>query len=817
MRKALAALLAAALALALFCSCTGPWAEPEPTETAPTPVPTERATEAPAVTPDPEAGERMSFNICSSSLPACWSAFSARNEDEELICSLISPPLVYRQVADAEEGGWQWAFGLAESVKDVTSTHRSDLLMYSVNTNGFVPTAVSQGCVYEVKLRGGLCWENGECITAEDVVASLRLLLEPSARLAAAAEFCAADAAPAGCERYYLSQREDKLLPVAAAGFRSNASAIASKRKVMIDVWELGGLRGAVNAAGEECARWLPINDTEAYFAVGGPEEGVSAKALWDEYSAELEVGAELEYCCEVLVENYSRGVSFEDAVGVYVTGELTFNYVCPRKVELDVFLDSLARIRLVYEPYYVRAAETDELDIPFGYCTNDTNTMSCGPYRVTGYERGRSVTLSRNPDWYGWSVASDGSPYAFTDYLVSGVRLQRYAATELTFTQAAYEEASALLESGEAELLRPTAEEAKRYSGSGKLVSDASLSTLLLIVDPDAESLAVLDAEKGNKNSVVLSDPDFRRAMTLAFDRTSICAEVGGRPELGLIASGCLADPNEGVVYRETEAAKLALCALYGVSYGPSERYKDLDSAAASLTGFDRQAAHELMKSAGERLIEEGVYEAEAPIHIRVLCPHTAPTANETKLIATLERYLNIAAAGTPIGKIKLEAAGGTDRGTTPVIAGEFALGLSFFDGSEPFLAIRRAADPDLFPSNNLFRGAQTALLTIKKRGNDVILSWKDWAARLSGSGRYASEKLDSRVALLASMEQNLLESCVCIPLLTTVERSIMTDKARPLINAYSPLYGRGGFELMTFNYTDAEWAQMHLPDYSE
>ena len=817
MKRALAALLAAALALALFCSCIGPWKEPEPTEPAPTePVATEPA-DSPRVTPDPDAGERMSFNICSEALPACWSAFAARNEDEELICQLISPPLVYRQVADAEEGGFQWAFGLAESVRDVTAAYKTDLTRFSVNTNGFVPTAVSQGCVYEVRLRKDLYWENGERITAQDVVESVKLLLEPAAKLASAAEFCAADAAPAGCERYYLSLREDKMLPVAAAGFRSNASAIASGRKVMIDVWELGGLRGAVNAGGGECPRWLPIGDTEAYFIPSGPEEGVSAKALWDEYSAQLEIGAPLEGCCEVLVENASRGVSFEEAVGVYATGELTFNYVCPRRVDLSVFLDSLERIRLVYAPYYVRASETDELDIPFGYCTNDTNTMSCGPYRITGYERGRSIRLSRDPNWYGWSVGADGAPLAFTEYLVSGERLTRYAATELTFTQAAYEEATALLESGEAEFMRPTAEEARRYSGSGTLVGDPSLSTLMLLVDPDAASLAVLDAQKGNKNSVVLSDPDFRRAMTLAFDRTSICAEVGGRPELGLIASGCLADPDEGVVYRDTEAAKLALCALYGVSYGPSERYKDLDSAAASLTGFDRQAAHELMKSAGERLIADGLYEAEAPVRIRVLCLHTAPTANETKLIGTLEHYLNIAAAGTPIGKIKLEPVGGTDRGTTPVIAGEFALGLSLFDGSEPFLAIRRAVDPDLFPSSNLFRGAQTALLTIKKRGSDVILSWKDWAARLSGSGRYASEKLDSRLTLLASMEQNLLDSCVCIPLLTTVQRSIITDKARPLLDTYSSLYGRGGFELMTFNYTDAEWAEMHLPDDSE
>ena len=255
MKRALALIIAAALALALFCSCS--FVTPEPSPTAPPSAASEEPeqTAAPRASADPEAGERMSFTVASEALPACWSVFSPRSEDEELIASLISPPLVYSQLSDAETGEYGWAFGLAESVRDVTPVNREDITRFSVNTNGFRPTAVSQGVVFEVKLRDGICWENGERITADDVIGSLKLLLDPSRRSAAAADLCASDAAPAGCERYYLSQQEDRLLPVAAAGFRSNASAIASGRSVMIDAWALGGLKGALDKDGGDSGK----------------------------------------------------------------------------------------------------------------------------------------------------------------------------------------------------------------------------------------------------------------------------------------------------------------------------------------------------------------------------------------------------------------------------------------------------------------------------------------------------------------------------------------------------------------------------------
>lgn len=807
MKRALALIIAAALALALFCSCS--FVTPEPSPTAPPSVASEEPeqTAAPRASADPEAGERMSFTVASEALPACWSVFSPRSEDEELIASLISPPLVYSQLSDAETGEYGWAFGLAESVRDVTPVNREDITRFSVNTNGFRPTAVSQGVVFEVKLRDGLCWENGERITADDIIGSLKLLLDPSRRSAAAADLCASDAAPAGCERYYLSQREDRLLPVAAAGFRSNASAIASGRSVMIDAWALGGLKGALDKDGGECPRWLGIKDETRYFTAEGPEEGLSAKELWEANSHALEIGAELESCCAVLMENRYRGARFEDVVGLYKTGEMTFNYVCPRKVGMDAFLDSLSKLRLVYIPYYLKAGETNELDIPFGYCTNDSNTMSCGPYRISGFELGKRIELSRSAAWFGWEAGDDGSPYSFTEYLVSGERLERYASTELVFTAAPFEEASALLEGGEAELIRPNTEEARRYAGSGRLETFETGETLLLLIDPEYEELARMDAGMGNRNSIVLSDPAFRHAVSLAIDRASVCREAGGRPELGLFASNCKADASSGLLYRESAAAKQALCALYGVKYGEGERFAELDPAAASITGFDRTAAHELMKTAFERLTQGGLYEKGDPIRIRVLCTHTAPTAGDKKLVETLANYLNIAAAGTGFGRIRLEAVGGTGRGSAPVIGGEFALGLYLFDGSDPFTAIRHAFDPYLFPSEILAKGPQLRLHSVRTRGGDVILSLQEWASRLSGAGRNASDGLESKLALLASMEQALLESHTCIPLCSVVSRNVISAKAHPLIAAADPFFGGGGFELMVYDYTDEQW----------
>ena len=63
---------------------------------------------------------------------------------------------------------------------------------------------------------------------------------------------------------------------------------------------------------------------------------------------------------------------------------------------------------------------------------------------------------------------------------------------------------------------------------------------------------------------------------------------------------------------YREYDAAKAALCQVYGIEYGEGKDFADLDEAYDALTGYDLDAARKLFDEAydmaeAQGLIHEG------------------------------------------------------------------------------------------------------------------------------------------------------------------------------------------------------------------
>ncbi|MBR3382965.1 MAG: hypothetical protein IKG85_08030 [Clostridia bacterium] len=793
MKRYAALALAALMALALFVSCgrreDGP---------APTAEPTALPTAAPREPIDMDAGERYTFTVVSPELPSCWSALSERNADEELVCRLTCPPLVEAQVLDAEDGTFQWVLRLVNSVRDVTASHREDISAYGAETDGAAPEETLGGFVFEVRLRSDICWQNGRSLNADDVIRTFELMLDPAAALPIGAELCALPAAPAGAESYYLSQREARFVPVSALGFRSNAGAIAAGHTPYIDVHALGGLEGAVSETGAPCPRWAAFDDVTPYHIEGSDAPAVTPAELWNEYRRKLEIGFELEALCALRVEKGRTDAAFAGTVGVYKTGDYSFNYVCSGKADRKSLFRALSLIRPVYAPYYTRAGETDELDVPRGYCTNGKNTMSCGPYVIDSFERGSSLTLTRNPLWYGWRKAADGSAYAITDYSVSGERLICWQATSVVFKTASAEEAFAALAYGSADAVRP-------YPGSAGSAAKGRLSeptdgVLTFVVNTDEEALTALDG-KQNSGSILLSQMSFRRAMSLALDRAAIASELGGTPELGLIGSASLTEgyAYPPAYYRSTEEAKRAIAEAYAPQAGEEA------SETIPLTGFDRQTARALMEQAAEELIGRGLYREEQPVTVSVAC--RGGYAADAACVELTQYYLNVAAAGTKLGHIELIPVAVPEEGTRAVFGGEFAMCLTLVKWGGPAEFLRRAFDPDLFPGENLVPDPAGTLIEMRQEGRFVKISCEQWALRLGPGGSLASSRQEVKLGVCAGIEARLLGEYSCIPVVSPSGGVYPGEKAGFLLPGYSPYFGRGGFELMRFRFSDAEW----------
>ena len=101
------------------------------------------------------------------------------------------------------------------------------------------------------------------------------------------------------------------------------------------------------------------------------------------------------------------------------------------------------------------------------------------------------------------------------------------------------------------------------------------------------------------------------------------------------------------------------------------------------------------------------------------------------------------------------------------------------------------------------------TETLTMNINGEDVTMTWKDWSNSMSGTGAYAKADPEVKLAVLSGMEMNYLKKYYRIPLATSTVCTLLAFKLDNYTPDYNFAYGWGGFELMQYNYNDAEWAE--------
>ena len=120
-------------------------------------------------------------------------------------------------------------------------------------------------------------------------------------------------------------------------------------------------------------------------------------------------------------------------------------------------------------------------------------------------------------------------------------------------------------------------------------------------------------NAQKSGVNKTILANDDFRKALSVAFDKAQFCRDL--RPSnsaaYSVIGAYDIWNPITGEKYRGTEIAKKALVDYYGLLSGEDEdgvyyyfpgkedvKY-DLDDAVAAITGYNPTLAQELFLNA--------------------------------------------------------------------------------------------------------------------------------------------------------------------------------------------------------------------------
>lgn len=759
---------------------------------------------------------QYTYQTYSTALATNWNPHTWEMNADQTILNYLTTPLVDISVKDSTTGEYQWVFDAATDVKDVTAEHQDDLTKYAVSLPAGVTSAdeVTAEYVYEISLNPNLTWEDGTPINADSYVSSMKHLLDPSMKNYRANNYISGESALAGAYNYYYSGDETLTVTVAEAGYESNEAAQADGKVVMLDMWNFFGLEGATDADGNECPQYVDVTDEHIYIDPADNSE-VSAAAIYEAYGPYLEVGGDYAEYVATTVANDAYGTSF-DTVGLYKVDDYTIRYVCASAYSYYYFLTSCTGASwLVYEDLYESSKDTTGTLVTTKYNSSLDTTMSYGPYRMESLQDGKQMVLVQNEKWYGYEEQEDGSLLSMTDFEVDGESVQQYQTEKIVIDVMTDDAAKQAFLKGQLDEWTPSAEELVNYSTSEQLYQVDETYTMRFFFNCDFDNLKEMDASMGNTNSVVLSNETFRKAMSLALDRSEwVSSTPGYKPAYSLISSLYFYDVYEDPtsIYRNTDEAMQAIVNLYDVAYGEGTPYATLEDAYKSINGYNLTEAKALFTKACEELVAAGLYTEGADIVIRVGYKAGPLDSSDNQQITLFNKYLNAALEGSGFGKIELVAVDNLSNRYASVANGEFAMGYGAWGGAAfyPFTVLRVYCDPDYVDPihESGCWDPSTETLTLTVNGVEDTMTWQKWSTSMTGNGKYADADNETKLSILAGMEENYLAKYYVIPLATTTACSMLSYKTSFYTDNYSIMYSFGGTRLQTFNYTDAEWS---------
>ena len=526
---------------------------------------------------------------------------------------------------------------------------------------------------------------------------------------------------------------------------------------------------------------------------------------------AEIEENA-LYYCCSSNV-TYDD-ISFSD-VGLYALDDYTLIYITELPVSEFNFNVASTSLWLVNPEKYVElTTETGGIKTS-SYGTDAAGADgydSFGPYKLTSFEKDKQFKFTRNENWYGWTDGKHVGQYQTTDIVVDVFK----------------EHASALLafEKGQLDGVALEQSDLSKYGYSDYIRYVDQTYTMRLVFDSNVDDLKKLETEAGDgKNKQILSEYDFRKAISLSIDRTKFNAEgtAGNKPAYALLNSLYYYDVENdpSSVYRNTDEAKTAIVNLYGIEYGEDKTYKTLDEAYAAVTGYDVEAAKALFESAYEKAVAAGTYTDGQEIKLNIGY-YDATTATNTSQTNLLNEFVTKATEGTSLeGKITFEGksfSGDVSR-YDAIGSGQVEISNCAWGGAAfyPFSAMRVYC-VNSYVSGGIneqrsFDPARTNL-TISfdwgdgKGVSERTMSYEEWSKAIAPGGSLASAALPLKLHVLSNLEEGLLNLYNFAILGSYASVSLDSMKIKMATETYNIMYGFGGLRYMTYNYSDAAWS---------
>lgn len=716
--------------------------------------------------------------------PATWSPFNWKTDEDEYILNLTQMGL-YDFILNETGDGYEMICEMAASDPvDVTE-------QYAKGGKWAIPADAVTGYAYKISLNSAACWEDGTPINADTYLYSMQQLLDSGSKNYRASDYTTGTLALVNGYEYYNNDKAGT--PI----YRDNM--VDGEYVHPFDTWEKGE-DGVYTAGGKSIVFTLdsPLAGLNGYSIQGWYEESgkkdfasciEALRALADKngyvpvtdesisllfsftgsanwgYEARIHLAAYVYYGDGVYTSvDWSK-------VGFLKTGDYEITLILKTPVDPLLVKYNLANNFIIKKDIY----EKDKAS----YATSGESYSSYGPYKLVTYAKGKVMVFERNESWYGYS---------------DGKHADQFAATTVNCTVIT-DAAQALADfvSGKLDRVSLSPADMEKYGDSRYILFTPQDYTSKLSFNGSIEALKKRESEGINKS--ILAYKDFRKAISLAINREEFCDECTATHEAGygLLNYMYVCDPETGALYRESNAAKDALCRLYGVNN------------VAEITGYNPDEAKTLIESAYARcLADENISETD---NIVLELSVSRDDAANRKVVEYINGAVQSVAEGTSLeGRISIVLKADSDfyencrRGLTDII-------ISTWGGNamDPFSLMECYCVNEKHYEYG-FDG-EMEFLTIVINDEEITKTFTEWYVSLS-AGEYASADLQTRLTVLAGIENGILSQYYTTPLYYRVSASLRGRKVENATENYVQNIGFGGMRYMKFAYSDEEWA---------
>lgn len=713
------------------------------------------------------------FNDYSAGSPDTWNPHEWETNEDSYIMNYTQMGFYDFQL-NATGDGYEIVPEMAAGEPvDITSE-------YAGNETYGVPSDATEGYAFKIALNENACWEDGTPINADTYMYSMEQMLNPKMSNYRASSYTSGTMTIANANAYNHSGQELYTAIFDGAGYRDVADE---------DMYF--SFTKAIAFFGDSAETFYNNDSYKASFMDADGNDLFAKYSEQDYYQLTDEAKADIlaisaafgdsnpeaykEWC--FTYDGVSEEVSF-DTVGLIKTGDYEITLVLANPIT-DFYLHySLTSNWIVHEGLYeANKKETGNL-VKTTYGTSAETYMSYGPYKLTEFQVDKQITMEKNDKWYGYTDGNHEGQFQTTKINTQVVEAQSTALQ--------------LFLQGKIDRVALVADDMDTYRSSDYIVFTPQTYTSKITFNSDKKALK--DRESAGINKTILSYTEFRKGLSLAIDRTEFAAQVTAthKAGYGLLNYNYVSNPETGELYRNTPQAQKALTNYYGVE------------SEDQITGYDKEQAAELMTKAYNEALANGDIKDTDKVELEFLVYNSDDAY--VKIVTFIQEAFSAAAVGTPLeGKITVKMTADADY-YDHAQQGQFEMIISTWGGSsmDPFGIMEcYAVEGKLFEYG--FK-PEKVKLTIDLNGESITKTFYDWYDALC-NGEYAVADIDTRVTILAAMEQFVLDQNCTTPLYYRTSALLYSRKLILGTDTFVQVVEFGGVRSMTYAYDDAAW----------